>query len=208
MNFDIKRALAACVAVTAMVTLVGCATYYKPFGVAGGYRDRQIDDQTLHVEFHGNGYTSRDTVHKYFLYRCAELTQQHGFKYFMVVPPALSGAISPTANLVGSKGFDHKLMQKVHSSPPIIIYSGGGGGAVYPTDSSDIRMFNDDAVMTAKTLGWDAAEVIEQLGAFAHSNSQTPAELPKAWVFEPGRPKVRAEDLLPSVPKRSAVSGT
>lgn len=206
MNFNIKRTLLACAAVAATATLMGCATHYKPFGVAGGYKDREIDDQTLHVEFSGNGYTSRDTVHKYFMYRCAELTQQHGFKYFMVIPPALSGAIPPTSSLVGSKGFDRRMMQKIHAVP-IIIYSGGAGSVRYASDSADIRMFNDDAVMTTRIVGWDAAEVIEQLGPFAHSNSKTPADLPKAWVFQPGHPKVRAEELLPSAPVKSTGSG-
>lgn len=208
MNFDIKRTLLACVAVAATATLVACVTPYQSLGMTGGYKDRQIDDQTLHVEFGGNGYTPRDTVHKYFMYRCAELTQQHGFKYFMIIPPALSGAISATSNLVGSKGFDPRLMQKVHATAPIIIYGGGGGGATKWLNSSDIRMFNDDAVVTTKVAGWDAAEVIEQLAPYVRSNGKTSADLPMAWVFEPGHPKVRAEDLLPSAPKKSTVSGT
>jgi hypothetical protein len=208
MNFNIKRTLLACAAVAATAMLVGCVTSYQPWGTTGGYKDRQIDDQTLHVEFRGNGYTSPDTVHKYFMYRCAELTQQHGFKYFMVIPAALSGSLSPTSNLVGSKGFDHGLMQKVHYVAPIIIYSGQGTGIRYPADSTDIRMFNDDAVMSMKVVGWDAVEVTEQLRPFALSNGKTPANLPIAWVFEPGHPKVRAEDLLPSAPRNNVVSGT
>ncbi|CAB4051600.1 CC0125/CC1285 family lipoprotein [Paraburkholderia phenoliruptrix] len=207
MNLNIKRTLLGCVVLAATATLMGCVTSYKPFGVAGGYKDRQIDDQTLHVEFSGNGYTSRDTVHKYFMYRCAELTQQHGFRYFMVIPTALSGAIPATGTLVRSGGFDRTQMRKVHGYVPIIIYSGGNTGVRYFSDSADIRMFNDDAVITTKVAGWDAAEVVEQLGPFVHSTGRTAADVPKAWVFEPGHPKVRAEDLLPSAPKNSTGSG-
>jgi len=50
--------------------------------------------------------------------------------------------------------------------------------------------------------------VTEQLRPFALSNGKTPANLPIAWVFEPGHPKVRAEDLLPSAPRNNVVSGT
>lgn len=207
MNFNIKRTLRALASVAATASLVACVTPYQPHGATGGYTDREIDDQTLHVEFSGNGYTSRDMVHKYFMYRCAELTQQHGFKYFVIIPPALSGAISPTSTLVASKGFDHGMMRKVHASAPIIIYSGGGGAVRHFSDSSDIRMFNDDAVMTIKIAGWDAAEVIDQIGPFVRSSGKTPADLPMAWVFEPGHPKVRAESLLPTAPKKSTVSG-
>lgn len=56
MNFNIKRTLLACAAVAATAMLVGCVTSYQPWGTTGGYKDRQIDDQTLHVEFRGNGY--------------------------------------------------------------------------------------------------------------------------------------------------------
>ena len=207
MNVNIKRTLLAYVVAAAMTTLTGCVTSYQPLGTTGGYKDRQIDDQTLHVEFRGNGYTSRDTVHKYFMYRCAELTRQHGFKYFMVVPTALSGAIPPTSNLVRSGGFDRTQMRKVHGYVPIIIYSGGNTGVRYSADAADIRMFNDDAVITTKVAGWDAAEVVDQLEPFVHSAGRTAADVPKAWVFEAGHPKVRAEDLLPSAPKSSTVSG-
>lgn len=207
MNFNIKRTLGACAAVAATTILAGCVTPYQPHGATGGYTDRQIDDQTLHVEFRGNGYTSRDTVHKYFMYRCAELTQQHGFKYFMIVPTALSGAIPATSNLVRSGGFDHTQMRKVHGYVPIIIYSGGNTGVRYAADAADIRMFNDDAVITTKVAGWDAAEVVDQLGPFIHGAGRTAADVPKAWVFEAGHAKVRAEDLLPSAPKSNTVSG-
>ncbi|MFL9959157.1 hypothetical protein PQR65_37790, partial [Paraburkholderia nemoris] len=88
------------------------------------------------------------------------------------------------------------------------IIPSGGGGTNRHEESADIRMFNDDAVLTIKVAGWDAAEVIEQLGPYVSSNGKTPADLPKAWVFEPGHSKVRAEDLLPSAPKKSTVSGT
>lgn len=207
MSFSIKRTLLACAAVATTTTLIGCTTPYQSHGMTGGYTDRQIDEQTLHVEFGGNGYTPREMVHKYFMYRCAELTQQHGFKYFMIIPPSLSGARSATGDLVKSTGFDHNLMQKVRTTAPIIIYGGGGGGATKWLNSSDIRMFNDDAVMTIKIAGWDAEEVIDQLGPYVRNNGKTPADLPMAWVFEPGHPKVRAQDLLPSAPKKSAASG-
>ncbi len=68
-------------------------------------------------------------------------------------------------------------------------------------------MFNDDAVMPAKIAGWDAAEIVDQLGTFVHSSAKTPAEIPLGWVVEPGHPKVRAQDLLPGAPKSIVVSG-
>jgi hypothetical protein len=200
-----RKALAAMV-VASTVAMTGCVTPYQSVGTRGGYRDRQIDDQTLHVEFSGNGYTSQQIVHKYFIYRCAELTQQHGFKYFMIIPPSLAGALPPTGTLARSTGFDHNMMRKAYYVP--IIIPSGGGGVTRHSESADIRMFNDDAVMTMKIAGWDVAEVLDQLGPFVHSGGQTAADVPKAWVFEPGKPKVRAQDLLPTAPKKDVAAGT
>lgn len=198
-----KRVASIC-AFAAIATLAGCATPYQAAGLTGGYAGKKIDDQTYHVQFSGNGYTSRDMVHKYFMYRCAELTQQEGYKYFMIIPAALTGALPPKSDLVRSSGFDHDMMRKVRTTAPVIIYGGGGGGAVKWNNFGDIRMFNDDAVISTKIVGWDASEVIEELGAYVHSAGQTPGNVPLAWVFEPGHPKVRAQDLLPTAPKKPA----
>ena len=206
MKSNLKRNALVLAAVAAMAGLTGCATPYQAQGITGGYSERQIDDQTLHVRFGGNGYSTQQTVHKYFMYRCAELTQQHGFKYFMVIPPSMSGALSPSRNLASGSGFDHNMMRKAYYVP--IIIPSGGGGVTRHEESADIRMFNDDAVLTMKVAGWDAAEVLDQLGPFVHSNGKSAADVPKAWVFEPGKEKERAEDLLPTAPKKSVVSGS
>ena len=69
----------------AWLTLAGCATPYQPEGFRGGYSDLQIDVNTFRVDFRGNGFTSRRTVEIYLLYRCAELTVEKGYDYFIVV---------------------------------------------------------------------------------------------------------------------------
>jgi hypothetical protein len=66
---------------------LGCATAYAPVHdlVGDGYRDSRLDSNTWRVAFAGNGATSRDTVEKYLLYRCAEITNAAGFDYFLVI---------------------------------------------------------------------------------------------------------------------------
>ena len=202
---NVKKILCACPLV-AMMLLGGCATPYQSVGATGGYIDRKIDDQTYYVQFSGNGYTSRDKVHKYFMYRCAELTKQAGFKYFAIIPAALSGAISPENRLARTSGFDHNMMRKVASAPaPIIIY-GGGGGMPHWMDSANIRMFDDDAVINFRIVGWDASEVMDQLAPYVHSDGKTPAEIPVGWVFDQGHKKYRTEDLLPTNPTKNVKS--
>jgi len=69
----------------AVVVLIGCATRYQKSGATGGYSDAQIDANTFLVEFRGNGYTSRQTVEKYLLFRCAEVTAEAGYDFFITV---------------------------------------------------------------------------------------------------------------------------
>ena len=74
----------AWVLVLGVIGISGCATVYKPYGLTGGYSDVQYDANTFRVEFRGNGYTPRETVEAYLLYRCAELTVQAGYDYFVM----------------------------------------------------------------------------------------------------------------------------
>nr|WP_157651866.1 hypothetical protein [Burkholderia ubonensis] len=145
-------------------------------------------------------------MHRYFMYRCAELTREQGYTYFMVIPPPLSGAREPSSDLVKATGFDRSMMKKVATYTPIFIY-GSGGGRQHFADSADIRMFNDDAVLSTKISAWDAAEVVDCLAPYVQSEGKTQVEMPTAWVFEPGRPKVRAQDLLPTAPSKTPASG-
>jgi hypothetical protein len=65
--------------------LTACATVYQPVGFTGGYSHVQIDANTYRVSFRGNGYTPRDRVETYLMYRCAELTAEAGYDYFVIV---------------------------------------------------------------------------------------------------------------------------
>jgi hypothetical protein len=74
-----------CLLVILTVSILGCATKYQPVGLTGGYSNIQIDANTYRVSFRGNGMTSRERVETYMLYRCAELTAEAGYDYFMIV---------------------------------------------------------------------------------------------------------------------------
>ena len=65
--------------------LVGCATSYGPMGLAGGYEDAKVQDDTYNVTFSGNGFTSPVTAKNYLMYRCAEITVQNGYDFFVIV---------------------------------------------------------------------------------------------------------------------------
>jgi hypothetical protein len=65
--------------------LAGCATSYQSKGLMGGYSETQIAPDVFRVSFGGNGYTSGERAQDFTLLRAAELTLQHGFRYFVIV---------------------------------------------------------------------------------------------------------------------------
>ena len=72
-------------AVAAIISLMaGCATQYQQRSFTGGYSDTRISKDTALVSFKGNAYTSKERVQLYLLYRCAEVTRQYGFDYFII----------------------------------------------------------------------------------------------------------------------------
>ncbi|WP_448555021.1 CC0125/CC1285 family lipoprotein [Thalassotalea montiporae] len=64
----------------------GCATTYGPNGMTGGYKEEMVDDSSYIVSFFGNGYTSEQEVWNFWIYRCAELTVEKGYKLFSLKP--------------------------------------------------------------------------------------------------------------------------
>jgi hypothetical protein len=68
-----------------LAILTGCATPYQPMGALGGYQEEQLAPDTYRVAFFGNGYTAPQTAAEYLIHRCAELTEQKGFRYFGIL---------------------------------------------------------------------------------------------------------------------------
>ena len=70
----------------AAATLTACAARYQPKGFWGdGYASAQLDANTFLVEYTAGPSASRLTVQSYLLYRCAELTLEMGYDYFVIV---------------------------------------------------------------------------------------------------------------------------
>jgi hypothetical protein len=81
-----------------LLIAAGCATPYQQHGFRGGYSDARIGQDTVLVSFKGNGYTSKERVQLYLLYRCAEVTQQYGYDYFVVTSGGTEAAASEFSN--------------------------------------------------------------------------------------------------------------
>jgi hypothetical protein len=81
--------------------LAGCATAYQPNGVSGGYADQVRSSNNAQVSIRGNGLTPPETVHSYILRRCAEVTLEDGYSYFVLVH--IQGPSAETDNLYSMK---------------------------------------------------------------------------------------------------------
>jgi hypothetical protein len=66
------------------LALAGCATSYQPQGFTGGYSDFLSAPDEAVITFHGNGYTPGERVGQMAALRCAEVTLEHGYRYFVV----------------------------------------------------------------------------------------------------------------------------
>jgi len=76
-------------AVAALGVLAACAhpTPYQPAATetGEGYTTQRIESNRFRISFRGNSVTSRQTVDTYMLYRCAEVTLENGYDYFVIV---------------------------------------------------------------------------------------------------------------------------
>jgi hypothetical protein len=73
------------IVLSAACLLAGCATAYQPDGVSGGYSDQMRDGNIVQVSFRANGLTTPETLQSFVLRRCAEVTLQDGFNYFVLL---------------------------------------------------------------------------------------------------------------------------
>ena len=86
--------------VLSLLFLTSCATPYQESGLAGGYDEVQLSENSYQISFRGNGYTSRQRAEDFALLRAAELTLENGFTHFMII----NEASDTSTNLVFNPG--------------------------------------------------------------------------------------------------------
>jgi hypothetical protein len=67
------------------VGLASCATPYAQQGITGGFDVQELRPDVFRVSFGGNGFTTKETVQVYWLYRCAQLAIEKGFGGFEIL---------------------------------------------------------------------------------------------------------------------------
>ncbi len=76
------------IAIVMAAMLSACATPYGKYGIAGGYTDSRIDENTFSISVDTNGFTNQQTTSMHALYRAAELTVENGFDFFVIASVA------------------------------------------------------------------------------------------------------------------------
>jgi hypothetical protein len=102
--------------------IVSCATPYQPKGSSGGYSNMGLGNDQFKISFKGNVYTDSDTVYDYFLRRCAEVTVEKGFDYFVLMDNNVSSetnvhtTTTGSANTTGNNEVNHTSKTETRTS--------------------------------------------------------------------------------------------
>ncbi|MFJ3056727.1 CC0125/CC1285 family lipoprotein [Herbaspirillum sp. NPDC087042] len=181
----------------AAVILAGCATAYGPHGITGGYADTKLAEDLYRVSFSGNGKTSRDMVWHYWIYRCAELTQQQGYSHFIVlksndpiphpVARPMSNTSLPQDPRDGSAPMGQLTPTATHSAP-VYIYTPGVPIVTY-SGNAVVKMLRVPADYPGQAV-LSAEVILKLVGPYVKSAGQSPAPpdqevIKAALVFTP-----------------------
>ncbi|MEQ3746901.1 MAG: hypothetical protein ABNH53_11790 [Henriciella sp.] len=71
-----------------MLFVTACATAYQPQGFSGGFSEIPIAEDAYKINVQGNGFTNAGRVNEMALLRGAELANENGYSYFVVLDNA------------------------------------------------------------------------------------------------------------------------
>ena len=149
------------VAAAAFLILSGCATQYGKYGLAGGYEDSRIDENTFSISVSTNGFTNQQTTSMHAMYRAAELTAENGYDYFIIISNAknstgmamaMPGSSRTTINSYGSTA-----TAKTTYNPGSVI------PVVFPNSTLVIKSFKGTKPTEAPNA-YEASSVMTYLG--------------------------------------------
>lgn len=164
------RVTATLVLVCVAVAVAGCATpYAKRRWTIAGYSDQRIDKNTFIVSFQANAATSELTVQSYVLLRCAEVTAEAGYDYFVVMGAMDSGRSASiavpgsstsqtTGQVSGYGGTAYGSATTTTQTTP-----GYAFGIRLPGNTVTIKAFNGEKPED-NPMAYDAEEIITYLG--------------------------------------------
>ena len=119
----------------ALLALAGCvATPYQESGFLGGSGVQQLREDIWRIKYSGNGFTTRESVQTYWLYRSATLTLEKGYDGFEVLSQIPFVRSPDLIDGYAGEGFFVRTAQPVY----IPIYTETGSS--HPIIEGDIRL--------------------------------------------------------------------
>lgn len=166
------------------------ATSYVPAGEYGGwphggYSDVVINSNTAIIKFIGNKYNSPQEARIYMLYRCAEVTLQQGYQYFVITSTSTSKQkvnirtknvtkqIYPPASFISNEYTDTEIESYSESSSKAGNCT--GNAACSPSAVAVIKMFNGD-IPSNLPRAYSAEDVIGHYGYMVDDTSSDPTD--------------------------------
>ncbi|MED5511012.1 MAG: hypothetical protein VX841_12040 [Pseudomonadota bacterium] len=156
---------------TLLLVLVGCKTPYQRQSamnpVIGGYADYRTAENIFTVSFEGNKNTPSHFIENALLYRCAELSLENGFDYFLVIdsseeiktgtsvlPATVLAESSTTTNYVANSSSSYQSMNATVMPPQVITWS---------NKTASVKIVTYKQRPNAKGV-YDSREIIKYLG--------------------------------------------
>ena len=169
--------------VVSFFMLVGCATSYQKKGFSGGYSETQLAENMFRVNFGGNGYTGSEQATDFALLRSAELTLEHGYKYFVLVDERQS--VEHHTTPVQSRTTGHI------SGDTFTANTSTSGGHTFkkPSSKNTILCFKEKP----EQFSYDAKFVFQSIRtkyAIKNSNSQRTLESDLFGIYDAGKEKL------------------
>ncbi len=154
-----------------IINLSGYSQYRK-LGITGGYDDTKLNENTFNVSFQGNGFTTQNKCIEFTLLRCAEVTLENDYAFFIVIDNndyiKYSTYTTPqhTTTSFNANVFNYNFSNKLGTSNingNINSYTYGGNTYAIskPSCNNTIMCFTDKP--NYNTLIYDASEIYVSL---------------------------------------------
>lgn len=131
--------------------LSACETPYAPAGNFagfdyGGYSDTRISGNTAIVRFSANSHTSKGQLDTDLLYRCAQVTINNGYDYF-VVTHTTDSPVNVHVNTISTYGDYQTFPPRMHDSYFQRIYPDTYHYSISQTPVNSLKLFSSSAVI-------------------------------------------------------------
>ena len=84
-----KKTVAMLLVLASLTAIAGCATGYHSVKFSGGYSHTQLGRDAFSVTYSGNAFVGREKAIDFAILRAAELADQAGYGYFLIVRSSL-----------------------------------------------------------------------------------------------------------------------